>query len=388
LNRSRKALVAFFAALGLVGLPAMATAGADGTETLGPPSIEIAQGSGFAMGGAGIHTQPASFTVTVPDGAAVRQVLLYYETGHHLPTGPGDVVDHSIRINGVRVDGEHIGGPTPFYGTVTASTHRVDITDLGLVGAGTTTLTVDGVDVDGVNDGAAVVVVYDLPGHPAQLRLVDGNDIAFANFAPPKDTTVPQTFTFDPAPVDRVAKLSLVVTSIHDPVPDNLPNPSGDPTHRPHALTYTVGGVTTRLADPLVDEHGREIDLETFDVTIPAGASSLTAQMLSEYDTTGDLPASLVWINATLAVPLQPAPTTTSQPAVLPTTAPPTTGAPTTVPPTAEAPAVVAADRATLPFTGTSSTVPLATMGVVLLGAGSVAIAVARRRRLASSVGR
>jgi LPXTG-motif cell wall-anchored protein len=377
------------AACGLVGLPAMAQAGADGTETLGPPSVQLAEGSGFALGGVGIQTQPVSFTVTVPEGATVRQVLLYYETGHHNPTAPGDQVDHSILIDGIRVEGQHIGGPSLFYGDVKTSTHRVDITDLGLVGAGTTTLTADGLDSDEINDGVGVVVVYDLPGHPAQLRLVDGNDIAFANFAPPKDTTVPQTFTFDPAPVDRVAHLSLMVTSIHDPVPDNMPNPSGDPTHRPHALTYTVGGVTTRLADPLVDEGGREFDLETFDVTIPAGASSLTAQLLSEYDATGDLPASLVWLNASLAVPVvaAPAPTTstTVEPALPPTTAPPAVTPTTVTSPPTTAPTVVAADRAALPFTGTSSTTPLAAMGFVLLTAGSAAVLAARRRRSATT---
>ena len=68
------------AGLALAAVPTVA--GADGTETLGPPSIPIAAGTGVAVGGVGLFAQPASFTINVPTDAVVKQVLLYYEAGH------------------------------------------------------------------------------------------------------------------------------------------------------------------------------------------------------------------------------------------------------------------------------------------------------------------
>ena len=54
----------------------------DGTNTLGPPSIDIATGSGFAIGGVGmVGMDTGNFDVTVPDGATVQQVLLYWTGG-------------------------------------------------------------------------------------------------------------------------------------------------------------------------------------------------------------------------------------------------------------------------------------------------------------------
>ncbi|MGH9164267.1 MAG: hypothetical protein ACRDZW_01990, partial [Acidimicrobiales bacterium] len=57
-------------------LPA-SPAAADGTETLGPPSIAVAQGSGVVSDGTGMFVQPATVSVNVP--GAVRQVLVHWE---------------------------------------------------------------------------------------------------------------------------------------------------------------------------------------------------------------------------------------------------------------------------------------------------------------------
>ncbi len=117
----------------LVNVPSMAKAHADGTETLGAPSLSLAVGTGVVMAGVGMHDQPAALTLTVPDGASVEQVLLYYESGHDATRSDGVVP--SLQVDGMRVEGTLIGGPKPFYGAVTASTYRADITELGLIRA-------------------------------------------------------------------------------------------------------------------------------------------------------------------------------------------------------------------------------------------------------------
>jgi hypothetical protein len=50
---------------------------ADGTETLGTPSVAIASGTGLYANGTGMVNQPGVIAVNVPAGATVKQVLLY-----------------------------------------------------------------------------------------------------------------------------------------------------------------------------------------------------------------------------------------------------------------------------------------------------------------------
>ena len=49
---------------------------ADGTETLGVPTIPIASGTGVVAAGTGMVTQPGAIDIDIPAGAAVAQVLL------------------------------------------------------------------------------------------------------------------------------------------------------------------------------------------------------------------------------------------------------------------------------------------------------------------------
>ena len=60
-------------------LSTSAQALADGTETLGTPSIAIASGSGIVAAGTGMVDQPGTIDIAVPAGATVNQVLLYWE---------------------------------------------------------------------------------------------------------------------------------------------------------------------------------------------------------------------------------------------------------------------------------------------------------------------
>ena len=86
---------------------------ADGTETLGPPSIPIAAGTGVIAAGTGLidPTQPGTINITVPEGAVVTQVLLYWE-GQMSTDVAGD---GTIEVNGIPVSGAIIGGPAFFF---------------------------------------------------------------------------------------------------------------------------------------------------------------------------------------------------------------------------------------------------------------------------------
>ena len=345
---------------------------ADGTETLGQPSVPVASGTGVAVAGVGLFSQPASFSIEIPGDATVRQALLYYEAGHRTGDASGNAPDQSVVVNGTTVVASRIGGPTEFYGDVLTATHRADVTALALVGPGTNTITVNGLDDDEVRDGAGLVVIYDQPNRQVQLSLVDGNDVAFANFAAPRNAAVPQTFSFDAATVERTATLALLTTSLHDPIPAGIPNPSGNPRNRPNFVDLTIGGTTTRLADPLGDA-APEWDAGLLNVSIPAGATSLTVRYVSEYDQSGDLPASVVWLGAALVVPLAQPPATTTTTTTVP---PPTTTAPTT---TTTAPTTTTTAPRVLPRTLAATGIGLAALAAV--AAGLVAIGVAFRAR-------
>ena len=278
------ALIALVTVLALLALPSVVMF-ADGTETLGPPSISIASGSGFVAAGTGLETQPGSITIDVPAGATVKQVLLYWSNEFY---GTGD---DTVNVNAIPVTGTSIGGPTVFYyfnGDVKLQSFRADITALGLVGAGANTLTIDGLDPLGL--GAGVLVIFDDGSSTADIQIRDGNDLAYIGFAPPLDTTVPQTFDFAPAAADRTADLVIFAGSVGG-------------AGRPNAVAITVEGTTTTVVNPLGSFDGNYWDTAHLSAFIPAGASSLTVQVLSQGDGSGNQPASLNWIGAGLSVP-------------------------------------------------------------------------------------
>jgi predicted small secreted protein len=96
-------------ALTTLGLPALA----DGTEQLGPPSIEIASGSDHIAAGTGLISQPGEINIDVPAGE-VKQVLLYWE-GHGDCGDPGPPstceLGKNISVGGQAIQGTLIGGP-------------------------------------------------------------------------------------------------------------------------------------------------------------------------------------------------------------------------------------------------------------------------------------
>jgi len=333
---------------------------ADGTETLGPPSIDIAEGSGVVVAGVGLElAQPGTINIDVPTNATVEQVLLYWEGQRTTPSG-----DDTAEVNGTSVTGTLIGGPTLFFGSAYSSTYRADITSLGAVTPGSNSVAVGGLDFDFVANGAGLMVIYD-DGTTSAIGVVDGNDLAFINFSPPLDTTVVQTFTFPAADTDRVASLSLFFSSVTGPA-------SGGGEVRPSTIRAVSGGVVSEANNLLDSSDGDEWDTDTFEVTIPAGATELTVQALSE-DALGDgqdpLAASFAWNAATLAVP--------EPPPVVTTTTTTTTVAPTSsVVPTTDPPPNPVGE---LPATGNSSWLPVG--ATLTLLAGVALIAAARRPR-------
>jgi hypothetical protein len=276
---------------------------ADGTETLGTPSIPIANGTDVRVAGVGTQEHPGtpvSFSVNVPAGALVNQVLVYWE-GH--VTAPANTADDTISLNGTPVTGTLIGGPTIFFRTEAFSTYRADVTALGLVTPGANTITVSDMNFLSTfeppsgNDGVGLVVIYD-DGTPSTVAgIKDGQDLAFARFDPPLDRTVPQTFNFASSGEERTASLGVLAGSVEGPdlggVRGNVISGQFDT------------GQTFSIVNGLGSNQGFEFDAQNFPVTVPAGATSLTVELVSEG---GDLPASMTWIAGTLSVDEPPPP--------------------------------------------------------------------------------
>ena len=274
------------------------TALADGTETLGAPGIAIASGTGIVVEGTGMFNQPGTINFSVPVGAAVKQVLLYWE-GFMATNVPGD---NTITVSGdggattFPVIGTLIGGPTYFFKGAYASTFRADITGLGLVSSGTTTLEVKDLAFSNIANGAGVMVIYDDGRQDAGIQVRDGSDLAFANFAAPLQSTVAQTFTFPAVSQDRSAQMSMFFASVAG-------STSGY-GFRPSAIEFTTnpGGAKVVFNNVLDSNDGDEWDSFAATVKIPANATSLTVQALSVDNLgVGTLPASFNWLAAGLA---------------------------------------------------------------------------------------
>jgi hypothetical protein len=313
------------AAMLIVGVLYVAIPGAqslaDGTETLAPPQgITIASGTGIIAAGVGLENKDPliekKIEFSIPVGATVKQVLIYWEGQTPLN---GDI-DVTFNVNGVPVpavdpggtsaDSNRIAEPIEFFTLGTGErlfslAYRADITPLGVVVPGNNSILVTGLDGFGyVNDGAGVLVIYEEPSKPASLiQLRDGNDLAFVNFAPPKNATVPQVFTFPAASQTRVATLSLFFSSGSGEL-------SGQGPLRPSSIEVTVGGVTTTHSNLLESNSGEEWDTHNLLVTIPAGETSLKVEAFSRNDANpgslDPLPASFFWLAAGLSVPEVP----------------------------------------------------------------------------------
>ena len=261
----------------------------DGQNTLGPPTISIADGSGFLEGGVGmVDTDTGNFDITVPMDATVVQVLLYWVGGT-----TGDNGDDTISVNGNPVTGAMIhDNPINFFGNYNFYAYRADITDEGWVGPGLNSFEITDFDFDfsgGNNDennGASILVIYD-DGSEADLSVVDGLDMAFFQFLPPLDATVAQIFSFDAEGEDRLADLIVFAGSVGE----NRPNEIRVTTTGP-VQTFVMGSTDGDLWDSILHS-----------VIVPAGDTELTVQLIS-IPSTNPLGASMGWIASGLSVPV------------------------------------------------------------------------------------
>ena len=301
MNKRRSCVMAAAAAAIVLAGPAQ-HAHADGTEELGPPvGLVLAAGTEILAGGTGlIAGQPQSFDVPVPAGVTVEQVIAYWEGQALSAVEQGDTDD--ITLNGNPVEGVRIGGPTNFFGSVWTSSYRADVTSLGLVVPGAlNTVEADGLDFADDNDGIGLMVIVRDGDELSVIECADGNDNAFIDFAPPLDTTEPVTFAIAPSLDDRPGKLHMMIGSIAP--------------MRPNVVEISYDGMLADvLVDELMDSVGEDFDVYSTDLLVPAGATSITIQLLSD-----DLarpfprnhPAPLAWSTCCVVVspPDEPPPT-------------------------------------------------------------------------------
>jgi len=265
----------------------------DGTEYLG--EITIAAGSGFVEGGVGmVGTETGTLDITVPAGATVEQVLLYWVGGTTSSDG-----DDEITVNGNPVTGAMIGGGTNFFGNYDFYGYRADVTEEGWVVPGANSFEISGFDFDhsggslDENDGAGMIVIYD-DGTLADLQLFDGLDMAFFKFSATLDATVPVTFDFLAEPAGRTGHLVVLAGSVG--------------ADRPNMIKVTTSAGEQTFNNPLGSMDGMLFDSITLDVNIPAGDTEATVQLFSVVSEE-PLGASLGWLGTGLSVPV----TTTSE---------------------------------------------------------------------------
>ncbi len=266
----------------LLGAALATPAFADGAETLGAPTLPYASGD-VLLAGTGLHdAQPGTIAIEIPADADVLQVVAYWD-GLDKPTDTQGDFD-TVGLNGIAVTGSRIGGVTNFWAKYYASGYRADVTDLGLVGPGLNTITVEDLDFTYSNNGLSLVVILDDP--ETALTVHDGLDYAHFKFDSPYDAVVPMVYEFDPEPIDREATANLII--------------GGVGFERPSVIEVRVDGALTLEEIDLLDANaGPELDVHQLDFTVPAGATEVTIELFSEDRGgrfTGNLQCSLTWL--------------------------------------------------------------------------------------------
>ena len=274
---------------------------ADGTETLGAPSIALGAGQDVMVAGVGTQEQagtPAELSFQLPAGASVKQVLVYWNGQYSWPGhGPFDGGDAAIELDGQAVAGTLIGGPSNPFLREQFETYRADVTARGLVTPGANSITVSGMNFQtelfgpSGNKGVGIAVLLDDGMPSTRAGYVDGQDYVYSGFPEPFRSTVPQTFTFAAKSADRAATLNMIVG---EAVERNPPGVQGNVING----TFDTGQ-TFALVNALASKQGFEMDADNLPITIPAGAKSLSVDIVSEG---GDGPGSLQWLQSSLTV--------------------------------------------------------------------------------------
>jgi hypothetical protein len=290
------AAIATFAALAAgAGALVGESSAVDGTEMLG--AIATSAGTGVVVGGVGLlTTDGAAIDIDIDPGATVEQVLLYLEGANN---NAGDFTPTmDVKVDGIDVQASYIGGNTLYGPNLHSVSYRADITGLGVVGPGSNSVFISGLDFTNDNDGAGLLVIVNDGGTPAVIDVRDGNDIAFSELPPPLDSTVKQTFDFPAATEDRFGAVDLFVGSVAG-------GNSILGTFRPSSIEITTGGVTAIFSDQLNSNDGSLWDTVSQGVTVPAGETSLSVELFSRDDgvvNPGGRPASLAWVTGAIAL--------------------------------------------------------------------------------------
>ena len=296
---------------------------ADGTETLGPSSLEIASGTSTIQVGIGAKITPYSvIEFTVPAGATVKQAILYWEGSTDDAGEIGDVevitMDNGDGNGYLPVPSDRIGGETNFVYGRFISTYRADISNR--VVDGYNRLVVHDLPLTDNRDGAGVIVIIDDGSEAKDIQIQDGNDGAYFDWPAPLNTMAPVTFTFAPSDVDREGDLKLQVGGVTDA--DGLGRTSTIDVEVYEGNTLVSAFL---LADKLASSEGPEWDVYSIladpsaSLLIPAGADSLTFHLDSRDAANGNpfegrTPASMVMVASTLELPAAQGPEDESEP--------------------------------------------------------------------------
>ena len=265
-------------------------ASAQYVETLGPvQGITLASGTGLVTGGVGLfNTGAGTISLDIPAGASVNQVLLYWEGRD------ANDQDLELIVDGTPVTGTLIGLASQGL-TAKSFAARADITGIVSLTPGLNTVDISGFDpIVNKRDGASIVVIIDDGSGANVIDIRDGADFAWdrPSIAPAEQVTVPQTFSFGADTVDRTAHLFFAVGDTQ--------------TDRPDRLTISVdGSIVFDQVNFFVGAAGPQWSNRTVDVTVPAGATQVTAQVFSG---PGRNPESLTWIVGGFSIEAQAPP--------------------------------------------------------------------------------
>jgi hypothetical protein len=263
------------------------------------------QGLSMASGGTGLELGPGAVTVNI--GGPVQAALLYW-AGRDRPcpqSGGACVIpsqpykDQVLVFDGNLITGTIIGTegqPVSGGGPINNIGYLADVTSI-VQARGTGSQSFAIADGDTASNlfrlnGATLLVVYTNPSDTSSYRLIvfDGLDFAYGADPTPGPTrvTVPVTFSHGSDTAARQAQLLISVGDAEAGRPDEI-----DITNNP-SLLNTLGGTA-----------GEDWDSPVLTVSIPAGVSSTTVQLVSA--PVDQNPDSMLWELGALRVPL-PAP--------------------------------------------------------------------------------
>jgi cysteine-rich repeat protein len=245
-------------------------------ESFGPGHLNV------IVNGAGLDTQPATFSVGIPAEATVVAAYLYIN-------GRG-VGDENVVVNGMAVVAPLVAqsDPLPVEDCQRIETRRITLTGGLALSHGPNAFTVEGYEQCGPG-GAFVVAVVSQPSAPMRtVTIVEGADYGFNAFAPPfGPNTDVGVIGFSPIVGSRVGHAFLF---LHDAVGEKADalwtlTAASATTPIPASLVGGAGGATLFEIDRLGVPtslggfgYGARLDIVSTDVAVPSGADYFAFQ--------------------------------------------------------------------------------------------------------------